>query len=276
MDTRGGCTAWDSFGRSHRQSFGTHPQLGQQSLKTFRHSDVSEFEWTETHDALLGTMPDIEVAKSLGRTKSAIHRRRGLVGIPKFKPAPNEWTQKEDVLLGTGPDEEVAMKLGRTAYAVNVRRRQLKIPLPGANLKPWTPTEEALLGTMPDEEIARLLGRSRQSVASHRLTHGIDYQGAQRRRCTKEEESMLGVIPDRKLAKKLKRSLASVTFRRLQLGLPPSFTVDPSRPSGDLPSTTTDPELSGGSGNVRRNLTAKWDCICIKDAKDKKTKLKSN
>ncbi len=59
------------------------------------------------------------------------------------------------------------------------------------------------------------------------------------------------------------------------LSLPPSFTVDPSRPSGDLPSTTTDPGLSGGSGNVGRNLTAKWDCICVKDAKDKKTKLKT-
>ena len=65
--------------------------------------------WTPEEDALLGTMPDKDVAERIGRTPTAVPAHRSDLGIPNFfkrKPPrkPPRWTPEKDVLLGTMPD----------------------------------------------------------------------------------------------------------------------------------------------------------------------------
>lgn len=71
--------------------------------------------WTEGELALLGTMPDKEVAARIGRSVGAVHDHRRKLGVPSFFPRTvrrvTVWTGAMDKLLGTMPDPE----LGATA-----------------------------------------------------------------------------------------------------------------------------------------------------------------
>jgi hypothetical protein len=82
--------------------------------------------WSEDELALLGTVPDEEVARRTGRTVNAIQLKRGKLGIPD--PDGHAWTEEEMALLGTSPDEEVAAKIGRTPWAVICKRCKLGVP----------------------------------------------------------------------------------------------------------------------------------------------------
>ncbi len=53
------------------------------------------------------------------------------------------------------------------------------------------------------------------------------------------------------------------------LALPSSFKVTNKAPTWILPATNSNPSLSGGTGSLAHNLTAKWNCC--PDGKDKKT-----
>jgi hypothetical protein len=88
--------------------------------------------WTPEEDALLGTMPDKDVAERIGRTPTAVHAHRSDLGIPSFfmrKPPrkPPRWTPEKDALLGTMPDSVLARKLRCSPMSVFYRRRRLKI-----------------------------------------------------------------------------------------------------------------------------------------------------
>ncbi len=54
------------------------------------------------------------------------------------------------------------------------------------------------------------------------------------------------------------------------LTLPPAFKVTNKLPTGILPSTQTDPKLTGGSGAISHTLTATWNCC---EGKVKKTTI---
>jgi hypothetical protein len=84
--------------------------------------------WTPAEVALLGTMPDEEVAARTGKTPGAVRQKREELGIPN--PAANTWTAEDIALLGTLPDEAVAARLGRSRTAVTQKRCQLGIPNP--------------------------------------------------------------------------------------------------------------------------------------------------
>jgi len=81
--------------------------------------------WTPEQSALLGTAPDADIARRLGRTVTAITLRRSRLGIPnphnQFRP----FTAEEISLLGKFSDEEVARKTGRPAGSVSAKRRLL-------------------------------------------------------------------------------------------------------------------------------------------------------
>src|SRR2546430_13987534 len=126
-------------------------------------------DWTVQEQALLGTMPDGELAKKLGRTFMAVRVRRNRLRRPNFEAHPfKRWTPEEEALLGTMRDSELAKKLGRTFVAVIVRRDRLRIPCFESRLRRWTPKEDALLGKMRDDTLARKLGRTRGAVAVRR------------------------------------------------------------------------------------------------------------
>jgi hypothetical protein len=89
--------------------------------------------WQPDEIALLGTMPDREVAAQIGRSTEAVRCHRYVLGIACFskrKPpcrAPR-WTEAKDRLLGTMPDPVLARKWHCSAMCVFNRRRKLGIP----------------------------------------------------------------------------------------------------------------------------------------------------
>src|SRR6266850_7609307 len=125
-------------------------------------------EWAMHEQALLGTMPDAEVAKRIGRTLVAVGVRRRRTGIPNYRPV-KRWTPEEDKLLGTMPDRLLARKLQRTIIAVTGRRYQLHVPGITEENHHWRPEDDALLGRRPDGQIAQLLGISEQAVKHRRF-----------------------------------------------------------------------------------------------------------
>ena len=82
--------------------------------------------WKPTEDALLGTGPDEEVARRLGRSKLAASRRRQALGLLERRVV-HQWTEKETALLGTMMDKEIAALLGLDKKQVAWRRNHLKI-----------------------------------------------------------------------------------------------------------------------------------------------------
>jgi hypothetical protein len=84
--------------------------------------------WSDADRALLGTLPDDEVARRTDRSWNAVRQRRERLGIPN--PCAGRWAAQEVALLGTRADEEVARGLGRSLRSVIRMRRKLGIPRP--------------------------------------------------------------------------------------------------------------------------------------------------
>lgn len=129
--------------------------------------------YSAEEDKQLGTMPDVELARLLGRTHKAVEARRIQLGIPKYDPKLHLWTSEEDALLGTMADSALAAQMGLSYRAVAHRRRRLGISVRLAHRRPWTPEEDALLGTAGDTEIAARLGRHLATVCIRRQKLGI-------------------------------------------------------------------------------------------------------
>jgi hypothetical protein len=85
----------------------------------------AEVLWTAEELALLGTMPDEDVAARIGRTATGVRVKRSRCGIPN--PAGPWWTAEETALLGTLPGREVAQRLGRSLESVRQKRKKLGI-----------------------------------------------------------------------------------------------------------------------------------------------------
>jgi hypothetical protein len=80
--------------------------------------------WAAEDTALLGHVPDAELARRTGRTVGAVRQKREELGIPNL--AANRW-RYEVALLGTLPDREVARRLGRSLQSVTQKRIKLGI-----------------------------------------------------------------------------------------------------------------------------------------------------
>jgi len=95
---------------------------------------VSKVRWSPEKDALLGTLPDQELAQQLGCSAAAVQHRRDRLGIAargrrsgdELLPA-GFWTSEKDALLGTISDQELARRLDCSHPAVRSRRQQLDI-----------------------------------------------------------------------------------------------------------------------------------------------------
>lgn len=62
------------------------PQVRAKALETWRSRGIaSEIRWTDEQDALLGTMPDQEVALRMGCSDGAVRRRRCRLGMAAFR-----------------------------------------------------------------------------------------------------------------------------------------------------------------------------------------------
>jgi hypothetical protein len=100
----------------------------EKGLKRHLHPGYHGPRWTPQELALLGTLPDEEVAAQIGKTPGAVRVMRTRLGISN--PAANSWTAEGIALLGTLPDGEVARLLGRSRAAVTQKRCQLGIANP--------------------------------------------------------------------------------------------------------------------------------------------------
>src|SRR5687767_11381059 len=143
-------------------------------------------EWKPEEERLLGTAPDREVARLLGRTRVAVSYRRCVLGIAPAEKRP--WTGQEERLLGTKPDKEVARLLGRSIKSVRSRRSLRKVRAYGFHGRAWTPSENRWLGIMPDAEVARRVNRSESAVKARRDQLGIALKHPKFRPWTTQEE----------------------------------------------------------------------------------------
>ncbi len=85
----------------------------------------------DAENALLGTIPDQQVARRLKMNVERVKAHRHYLDIPIFKPKTHRWTPDGDRLLSERPDVQVAMFLGITEGAVRHRRIRLGIARPG-------------------------------------------------------------------------------------------------------------------------------------------------
>src|SRR6266536_1882458 len=78
--------------------------------------------WTPEEEKLLGTAPDVEIARQLNRTVLGVATRRRELGLQFRHTLVRPWTKADLKLLGTAPDQEIAGRLGRSATAVAGQR----------------------------------------------------------------------------------------------------------------------------------------------------------
>jgi hypothetical protein len=114
---------WTEDERGRRRRNAVEKDLGR-NLVTGYHGPL----WTAEEVALLGTAPDEEVARRIGRTPNAVRVMRDRLGIPR--PAGGRWREEDMALLGVLPDREVARKLRRSLQSVTQKRIQLGIANP--------------------------------------------------------------------------------------------------------------------------------------------------
>src|SRR5881392_3810970 len=87
---------------------------------------VTQARWTPREIRLLGTKPDAEVARRIGRTVEAVSLKRQVLDIGA--PLQTPWRDEEIKLLGTQPDRAVGKLIGRSLAAVQGKRLLLGIP----------------------------------------------------------------------------------------------------------------------------------------------------
>ena len=80
--------------------------------------------WKPEEDKLLGTAPDAEIARRLGRSESSVSGRRLLLRI-KFPNPRRPWPSEDLALLGTMSDAVLAKRFNRPESVVRSKRLQL-------------------------------------------------------------------------------------------------------------------------------------------------------
>ncbi|MFL6202925.1 MAG: hypothetical protein ACJ76J_27475 [Thermoanaerobaculia bacterium] len=95
--------------------------VGERAVYAWRH----RCRWQPEEIALLGTAPDSEVARQVGRSALAVLTKRLALGM---RVGRRFWQPEEIALLGTAMDKQVAARLGRSTRAVLTKRLALGIP----------------------------------------------------------------------------------------------------------------------------------------------------
>jgi hypothetical protein len=192
--------------------------------------------WPKNRLALLGKIPDRELAARTGVSPRTVANERKRRGIEPCFPAVDaiKWTPKMIALLGTASDRAVARELGISHRAAGEKRRMLGIP--GFRPRPhhrqgffWTPEDLALLGTMSDPELGELLGISHATVYLKRRRLGIcpfqpkpvDVEW------TEEMLGLLGKVPDAEVAQRYGLAIVTVYRKRSSLKIPAFLETGP-------------------------------------------------
>ena len=177
--------------------------------------------WSPEEDALLGTLPDRELAKKLGRSRSAVAGRRfGKRARARAQLHPPVWDADQDALVRRGTLVQAARQLQRPLWVVQERRRALGVARMQPRALVWTAEQDDIVRRQTIEEAARLLGRSTSTVEKRRRKLGLTHPPVPGQPWAPEEIRLLGTKPDRLLARRFKRRTAAVRQKRLSLGIP--------------------------------------------------------
>jgi len=128
------------------------PKAGR--TKSFGHRGFSV--WTPAELKLLGTMPDEQLAKKSGRTKSAIINRRCREGINIYRRG-----QKQRSRFGPSKISS-SVESRQKNTAANRRSRA------ASKARPWLDEHLAVLGTMSDLDAAEVLNRTSEACRVRR------------------------------------------------------------------------------------------------------------
>jgi hypothetical protein len=167
-------------------------------------------------------MPDVVLAKKIGRSPQAVKHKRVEMNLPSIRPEIQKggrywkWSPEAIALLGTMPDCDLAEILGCTTAVVTYQRKRVQgIP---AFLAPWTDAEIELLGTMPDRMLAAVINRTRLAIQSKRKALGIP-PAPVTTLWTEDVYNRMGIVPDAELAKELGVQPKTVRRHRLKAGI---------------------------------------------------------
>jgi hypothetical protein len=187
-------------------------------LQTGYHGDW----WSDEEVALLGTVPDEEVARRTGRTPDACRSKRQLLGIPNPSPRAGGWTQDEDDLVRRLPPRLAARRTGRSMNAVYRRRHDLGLPdarvgstdRQGRRRPPHVveAVRRANLVRHPSEETRRRMSEAHRRRGTRPPKAGRPWTAA--------EDRLLRRLPPPQVTERTGRSLSAVYTRRHELGLP--------------------------------------------------------
>src|SRR5262245_23082791 len=98
--------------------------------------------WTDSEIQLLGTKPDGDVGRLIGRPGKAVWAKRHAMGIPDPPSLVRLWTEEEDRVALSRSVSDAAQALNRTKEAVKIRRAKLLRQLaPQKQSKLLTPEE---------------------------------------------------------------------------------------------------------------------------------------
>jgi hypothetical protein len=182
---------------------------------------AKEFPWTKEEDALLGTVPDRDVAEKLNRKLACVRGRRTMLGKTAFGHAParlryeREPRDRYAELFASKSNAELRRILGWTDKRIRTRRRHLAAGHVRNRGPEWTIEEDQLLGTKPDEVIARQIGRPVRAVRSRRWQKRIRLRKGWR----PEDDKILGDRIDKVTGLLLGRQAGNVSWRRRKLGI---------------------------------------------------------
>lgn len=194
----------------------------------------SSFEWTAKADALLGTMPDTQVASLLETTRAIVNARRYQLNILAFTPpifeilrkgsAHHQWTSEEDLHLGTDFDNIIAEKLNVNHLQVTHRRYQLGVdPYRRSVTIEWSEQMLDNLGEISDKDFAEYFEICVASVYLKRLLLSIPALNAIDAPAPPSIPSavvnLLGIKSDVELAKTFDISRWPIRVNRLFRGL---------------------------------------------------------
>lgn len=101
--------------------------------------------WTKDEIRLLGTKPDFEIGRFIGRPGKAVWAKRQALGIAAPPTMVRRWTEDEDQVVLSKAPAEAAKLLKRTEEAVKIRRGKLRKKLSPEQETKLISTEEAKL-----------------------------------------------------------------------------------------------------------------------------------
>jgi len=132
--------------------------------------------WDDNNNSLLGTMPDLTLAKKLNTSYDIIRSRRQGLGIDSYGETSRKKSEDYLHLIGTVSDEELSDIVGISSSTAFNWRKKHNIPPCNKIRKPVSfPVEYThLLGICKDTQISKDLGIPTRVVTRYRKELGIE------------------------------------------------------------------------------------------------------